>query len=111
MNVDHTLGMNKLFILLSSDLAFYACYYLCQQQRVLCLKKTISSSADRPSPGPPAEVQSKLFSAPLHHNWSLAFAANVLCSDQDAPDFPSISGFKSKDKGMLVIHAARKDIL
>lgn len=88
---------------MSSDLAFYTCYYLCQQQRVLCLKQTVSSSGDCPSPGPPAEVQSKLFSGPPRHN-SHVFAANGLCSDHDAPDFPSVSGFKSKDKSMLMIH-------
>lgn len=112
MNIDYILGMNKLLKWLPADLAFYACYYLCQQQRVLCLKQTISSSADCPSPGPPAEVQSKLFSAPPHHNLSLAFAANVLCSGQDAPDFPGISGLKSRDKkAALMIRVARKDIL
>lgn len=89
---------------MSSDLAFYTCYYLCQQQRVLCLKQTISSSADCPSPDPPAEVRSKLVSGPPRHNWSHVFAANGLCSDHDAPDFPSVSGFKSKNKSMLVLH-------
>lgn len=89
---------------MSSDLAFYTCYYLCQQQRVLCLKQTISSSADCPSPDPPVEVQSKLFSGPPRHSWSHVFAANGLCSDHDAPDFPSVSGFKSENKSMLVLH-------
>lgn len=89
---------------MSSDLAFYTCYYICQQQRVLCLNQTISSSGGCPSPGPPAEVQSKLFSGPPHQSWSHVFAANGLCSDHDAPDFPSVSGFKSEDKSMLVLH-------
>lgn len=58
----------KFLILMSSDLAFYTCYFLGQKQRVLCLKQTISSSVDCPSPGLPAEVQSKLFSGPHRHN-------------------------------------------
>lgn len=53
---------------LSSDLVFYACYFLCRWHRVLFLTLTTSSSAGFPSPGPPAEVQSKLSSAPPHHN-------------------------------------------
>lgn len=86
---------------MSSDLAFYTCYYICQQQRVLCLNQTISSSGGCPSPGPPAEVQSKLFSGPPHQSWSHVFAANGLCSDHDAPDFPSVSGFRSEDKSIV----------
>lgn len=88
---------------MSADLAFYICYYLCQQQRVLYLKQTISSSADCPSPGPPVEVQSKLFSGPPRHSWSRVFAANGLCSGRGAPDFPSVSGFKSEDESMLAL--------
>lgn len=53
---------------LSSDLVFYACYFLCRWHRVPFLTLTTSSSAGFPSPGPPAEVQSKLSSAPPHHN-------------------------------------------
>ena len=76
---------------LETYLVFYACYFHYTQHKVLCLTLTASSSAGLPSPGPPAEVQSKPSSAPPHHSYIHSFVANELGSERGAPDSPSVS--------------------
>ncbi len=87
--LERTLGITKVGF--TADLVFFVCYFHCAQHRVLCLTLTASSLAGFLSPGPRAEGQSKLFSAPPHHNLSHAFGVNEHGPDQAAPGFPNVS--------------------